>query len=122
MDVAKGLREELVKSLQLALKLLFSSRRDGKDPMQLAAELVPDRPTVSVAGISASHALPVVKLRYPHVDLALVEEQYAADCSEEDMDRLLGEVAPLADALVKDLELIFVELEVVHRVWKPSSD
>uniref|UniRef100_A0A0E0KD07 Uncharacterized protein n=1 Tax=Oryza punctata TaxID=4537 RepID=A0A0E0KD07_ORYPU len=45
-DTAKGLREELVKSLEPTLKLFFASRCDGKDPVQLAAELVPDGPTI----------------------------------------------------------------------------
>uniref|UniRef100_A0A0E0LU04 Uncharacterized protein n=1 Tax=Oryza punctata TaxID=4537 RepID=A0A0E0LU04_ORYPU len=91
-DAAKGLREELIKLLEPTLKLLFPSRCDGKDPVQLATELVSEGPTAvrrlseSVASINASHALAVVKSHYPFVDLAAVEEGHAADCSEEDVD------------------------------------
>uniref|UniRef100_A0A0E0MLS5 Uncharacterized protein n=1 Tax=Oryza punctata TaxID=4537 RepID=A0A0E0MLS5_ORYPU len=88
LDTAKGLREELVKLLEPTLKLLFPSRCEGKDPVQLTAELVPEGPTVgcqpfeSVVNLNASHALMVVKSHYPQVDLDAMEEGYAADCSE----------------------------------------
>uniref|UniRef100_A0A0E0LAQ2 Uncharacterized protein n=1 Tax=Oryza punctata TaxID=4537 RepID=A0A0E0LAQ2_ORYPU len=79
LDAAKGLREELVKSLEPMLKLLFPSRCDGKDHVQLAAKLVPKEPVAvrrlseSVVGISASHTLAVVKSYYPRVNLASVK-------------------------------------------------
>uniref|UniRef100_A0A0E0KEZ9 Uncharacterized protein n=1 Tax=Oryza punctata TaxID=4537 RepID=A0A0E0KEZ9_ORYPU len=103
--------EELVKALEPTLKLLFPSRSDGKDSVQLVTELVPEGPAAicrlseSVANISACHALAVVKLHYPRIDLAAIEEGYAADCFEEDVEWLLGEVAPPAAALIKDLDL-----------------
>uniref|UniRef100_A0A0E0M6G6 Uncharacterized protein n=1 Tax=Oryza punctata TaxID=4537 RepID=A0A0E0M6G6_ORYPU len=111
LDAAKTRSEELVKVLEPTLKLLFPSRCDGKDPVQLASELVPEgsvavcRLSESVANISACNALAVVKSHYTRIDLAAVEEGYAADCSEEDVERLLGEVAPPAATLVKDLDL-----------------
>uniref|UniRef100_A0A0E0M6R6 FRIGIDA-like protein n=1 Tax=Oryza punctata TaxID=4537 RepID=A0A0E0M6R6_ORYPU len=104
-DAAKTRCEELVKALEPTLKLLFPSRCDGKDPVQLALELVPEGSAVvrrlseSVANISACHALAVVKTYYPRINLTAVEEGYVADCFEEDMERLLGEVAPPAAAL-----------------------
>uniref|UniRef100_A0A0E0MLU7 Uncharacterized protein n=1 Tax=Oryza punctata TaxID=4537 RepID=A0A0E0MLU7_ORYPU len=108
LDAGKGLPEEMVKSLEPTLKLLFMSHCEGKDPVQLAVELVPERSVVvcwlseSVASISASHALGAVKSHYSRVDLGAVEEGYAA---EEDVDRLHGEVAPSAIVLVKDMDL-----------------
>uniref|UniRef100_A0A0E0MEX4 Uncharacterized protein n=1 Tax=Oryza punctata TaxID=4537 RepID=A0A0E0MEX4_ORYPU len=92
LDAAKGLHEELVKSLEPTLKMLFLSYCEGKDPVQLAVELVPDGPVAvrrlseSVANLIASHALAVVKSHYLRVDVHAVEEGYAADCSEEDVD------------------------------------
>uniref|UniRef100_A0A0E0JYS1 Uncharacterized protein n=1 Tax=Oryza punctata TaxID=4537 RepID=A0A0E0JYS1_ORYPU len=94
LDAGKGLREELMKSLERMLKLLFLPSWFRRGWL-----------SESMAGISASHALVVVKSHYPRVNLAAVEEGYPADCSEEDVDRRLGEVAPLVAALVKDLGL-----------------
>lgn len=45
MDAAKGLHEELVKSVEPTLELFFPSRCKGKDLVQLATELVPEGPT-----------------------------------------------------------------------------
>uniref|UniRef100_A0A0E0KZY9 DUF641 domain-containing protein n=1 Tax=Oryza punctata TaxID=4537 RepID=A0A0E0KZY9_ORYPU len=39
LDTTKGLRDELVKLLEPTLKLLFPSRSEGKDLVQMAAEL-----------------------------------------------------------------------------------
>uniref|UniRef100_A0A0E0LJK9 Uncharacterized protein n=1 Tax=Oryza punctata TaxID=4537 RepID=A0A0E0LJK9_ORYPU len=111
LDSAKARREELVNTLEPTLKLLFPSRSDGNDSVQLATELVPEGPAAvrrlseSVANISTCHALAVVKSHYPCIDLAAVEEGYATDCFKEDVERLLGEVAPPAAALIKDLDL-----------------
>uniref|UniRef100_A0A0E0LYA6 Uncharacterized protein n=1 Tax=Oryza punctata TaxID=4537 RepID=A0A0E0LYA6_ORYPU len=45
LEAAKTRHEELVESLALTLRLLFRSHQDGKDPIQLATELVLEGPT-----------------------------------------------------------------------------
>uniref|UniRef100_A0A0E0LJJ3 Uncharacterized protein n=1 Tax=Oryza punctata TaxID=4537 RepID=A0A0E0LJJ3_ORYPU len=84
LDAAKGVRDQIVKSLEPTLKVLFPSLYEGKHLVQLVAELVSEGPVAvrqlskSVANLSASHALAVVKSHYPRVDLDVVEKGYAA--------------------------------------------
>lgn len=94
LDSAKTLRDELVKSIVPTLRVLVPEGPAGCRWM--------DKSAVRTA---ANHALAVVKSHYPRLNMTAVEEGYAADCSEEDIDRLFGEVAPAAAALVNDLDL-----------------
>uniref|UniRef100_A0A0E0D2Q3 RNA-directed DNA polymerase n=1 Tax=Oryza meridionalis TaxID=40149 RepID=A0A0E0D2Q3_9ORYZ len=67
MWMAQARREELVESLAPTLRLLLPSWQEDKDPIQLAAKLIPEgsaacrRMSESAASISANHVLAVVK-------------------------------------------------------------
>uniref|UniRef100_A0A0D3F2X4 Uncharacterized protein n=1 Tax=Oryza barthii TaxID=65489 RepID=A0A0D3F2X4_9ORYZ len=111
LDLAKSLRDDLVKSVVPTPRILFPSQGANEDPYAMVAELVPEGPAgcrrmaESAARTAANHALAVVKSHYPRVNMTAVDEGYAADCSKEDIDRLVVEVAPAAAALVNDLDL-----------------
>lgn len=102
LDSVKAQREDLVKALVPTLRVLFPSRGEGKDPFMMAGCR---RMAESAARIATNHALAMVKSHYPWVDMAAVEEGYAADYSEEDVGWRLEEVASAAAALVNDLDL-----------------
>ena len=67
MWMAQARHEELVESLAPTLRLLLPSWQEDKDPIQLAAKLIPEGPAAcrrmseSAASISANHVLAVVK-------------------------------------------------------------
>uniref|UniRef100_A0A0E0BDA3 Uncharacterized protein n=1 Tax=Oryza glumipatula TaxID=40148 RepID=A0A0E0BDA3_9ORYZ len=96
LDSVKAQREDLVKAQVTNLRVLFPSRGEGKDPFMMAGCR---RMAESAARIATNHALAMVKSHYPWVDMAAVEEGYAADYSEEDVGWRLEEVAYAAAAL-----------------------